>query len=191
MKKITCCFFLIFCFSAIFSSCTKDPEMALSMKKNKAAFELNQERAEPIQFLQANEEDPEMNLDNYSYIVKSEKKSSKRDSDPNKIDFDFTRYNYTMASALIFDMLINQEDYLGKRIRIKGKFFADEDENGRFFAVLLYDATACCQTGFTFEDSSRKYPEDFPEQLEEIEITGVYSKKFYGNVEYTYIDCAK
>jgi len=190
MKKITCCCFLTFCLLGIFSSCKKDPKMALDMKINKSASELTQETAEPIQALQAKEES-QINLENYSYIVKAEKKSSKKESDPNKIDYDFTRYNYTMASSLIFDMLVNQEAYLGKRIRIKGQFFVDEDENGRFFAVLLYDATACCQTGFTFEDSSRKYPEDFPKQLEEIEITGVYSKKFYGDVEYTYIDCGK
>ena len=108
-----------------------------------------------------------------------------------KIDIDFTNLNYNMASALIFDMLANQEDYLGKRIKIKGQFFASQDDFGSFLAVLLYDATACCQTGFTFEDDSRHYPEDYPALLEDIEIVGVYSKKYYGDTEFAYIDCGK
>ena len=134
---------------------------------------------------------PAAERQNFAINVNAEKKTAKSGTDKNKIDIDFTKYNYNMASAMIFEMFMNQEAYLGKRIKIRGKFYTDKDEHGQFFAVLLYDATACCQTGFSFEDSSRHYPEDYPELLEDIEIVGVFSKKFYGDTEFTYIDCNK
>ncbi|MBO7485227.1 MAG: hypothetical protein J6T84_04130 [Spirochaetaceae bacterium] len=134
---------------------------------------------------------PAAERQNFAINVKAEKKSAKSSTDKNKIDIDFTKYNYNMASAMIFEMFMDQEAYLGKRIKIRGKFYTDKDEHGQFFAVLLYDATACCQTGFSFEDSSRHYPKDYPELLEDIEIVGVFSKKFYGDSEFTYIDCNK
>ena len=134
---------------------------------------------------------PAAEQQNFAINVKAEKKSAKSSTDKNKIDIDFTKYNYNMASAMIFEIFMDQEAYLGKRIKIRGKFYTDKDEHGQFFAVLLYDATACCQTGFSFEDSSRHYPEDYPELLEDIEIVGVFSKKFYGDTEFTYIDCNK
>ena len=134
---------------------------------------------------------PAAERQNFAINVKAEKKSAKSSTDKNKIDIDFTKYNYNMASAMIYDMFMDQEKYLGKRIKIRGKFYADEDEHGQFFAVLLYDATACCQTGFSFEDNNRRYPEDYPPILSDIEITGVYSKKYIGETEITYIDCNK
>ena len=169
MKKIIySCFAVIIIFIFI-SGCKKQPEI--------------------VKQLQTKEEQV---INGYNIIpVKAEKKSSKKESDSNKIDIDFTKYNYNMASAMIFEMFMDQEKYLGKRIKIRGKFYADEDEHGQFFAVLLYDATACCQTGFSFEDNNRRYPEDYPAKLEDIEITGIYSKKYIEETEITYIDCNK
>ena len=169
MKKIIYCCFAVIFISIFISGCKK--------------------QAKTLKYPQAKEKQA---VNGYSIIpVKAEKKSSKKESDSNKIDIDFTKYNYNMASAMIFEIFMDQEKYLGKRIKIRGKFYADEDEHGQFFAVLLYDATACCQTGFSFEDNNRRYPEDYPAQLEDIEITGIYSKKYIGETEITYIDCNK
>ena len=169
MKKIIYCCFAVIFISIFISGCKK--------------------QAKTLKYPQAKEKQA---VNGYSMIpVKAEKKSSKKESDSNKIDIDFTKYNYNMASAMIYDMFMNQEEYLGKRVRIKGQFYASVDDFGLFFAVLLYDATACCQTGFSFEDNKRKYPDDYPPILSDIEMTGVYSKKYIGETEITYIDCNK
>lgn len=106
-----------------------------------------------------------------------------------KIDIDFTRYNYLMADAKIFSMMMDEENYIGKKIKIEGRFYVQETDFGRFFLVLLSDETACCSTGFAFVDRTRRFPEDYPEQDAEIEVVGSYKKGYFNGTEMTYLDC--
>ena len=39
-----------------------------------------------------------------------------------KINFDFTKMNYNMATGIIFDMMIDPETYKNKTAKIKGQF---------------------------------------------------------------------
>lgn len=107
-----------------------------------------------------------------------------------KIDVDFSYLNFNMASAQVFEMLINSEEYLGKRIKIKGKFYTSEAEFGRTFSVLYYDATQCCQTGLSFiREDGAVFPDDYPEKLADIEVIGIYREKDFDGISYPYIDC--
>ena len=186
---------ILFCFAAVlllqmFPACKKEPQMSLNTQNPKAEATYAQETEDPVQFDQSFEDSLyDMEEDNFLAAMNIGIGSS--DDGPNKIDIDLTKCSYTMASAIIFDMLLSQNDYLGKRIKIKGQFWANEDDSNQFFAVLMYDATACCQTGLTFKDKNRRYPEDYPAQLEEIEITGVYTKEEIDGMSYAYIDCGK
>jgi len=187
---------ILFCFAAVlflqmFSACKKEPQTSVNMntqkmKSQKAEAAASESTEEPLQFDQSYEDQfADMEEDDFFAVLSPT--SAKSDG----IDLDFTKINYVMASGIIFDMLMNQNDYLGKRIKIKGAFWADQSESEQFLAVLLYDETACCQTGLTFKDPRRHYPEDYPELLSEIEITGVYTKEEKDGIIYTYIDCGK
>ena len=106
-----------------------------------------------------------------------------------KTDIDFSRYNYLMADAKIFSMQMDPDNYIGKKIKITGRFYPQESEYGQFFLVLLSDETACCSTGFAFIDRTRRYPEDYPEPDAEIEVAGAYKKGYFNGVEIFYLDC--
>lgn len=186
---------ILFCFAAVlllqmFPACKKEPQMSLNTQNPKAETTYAQETEDPVQFDQSFE-DSLYDMEEDDFLAAMNIGFGSSDDGPNKIDIDLTKCSYTMASAIIFDMLLSQNDYLGKRIKIKGQFWANEDDSNQFFAVLMYDATACCQTGLTFKDKNRRYPEDYPAQLEEIEITGVYTKEEIDGMSYAYIDCSK
>lgn len=186
---------ILFCFVAalllqIFPACKKEPQMSLNTQNPKAETTYAQETEAPVQFDQSFE-DSLYDMEEDDFLAAMNIGFGSSDDGLDKIDIDLTKCSYTMASAIIFDMLLSQNDYLGKRIKIKGQFWANEDDSNQFFAVLMYDATACCQTGLTFKDKNRRYPEDYPAQLEEIEITGIYTKEEIDGMSYAYIDCGK
>ena len=109
-----------------------------------------------------------------------------------KVDIDLSMLNYNIASAQIFNMLIETDSYLGKTVRIKGQFFSnyDEDNKVRHYSVLIWDATACCQTGLQFIPRGNPvYPDDFPEEMADMEITGILRMKLLNGMDYLYLDC--
>lgn len=102
-----------------------------------------------------------------------------------KYDIDFTKFNFNIASAQIFDMMVDADNYLGKTVRIKGKFYTADTEFGQLYSVLYYDATACCQTGLSFIPSSKT---KLPGLLEDIEVCGIYKIKKLNGHDYHYIE---
>lgn len=91
----------------------------------------------------------------------------------NNIDYDFTKMNYNMISAITFEMLVEPESYINKTVKISGNFASSIHEGKRSYAVILWDVTGCCPTGLNFEiPETMKFPEDFPEIDDEITVTG-------------------
>lgn len=105
-----------------------------------------------------------------------------------KVDIDFTTMNYNLVSAKLFNVLIESEKYLGKSMRFKGQYFYTEEESvgQKMHSVLIYDATACCQTGLQFELPEGK---EYPEEKKEIEISGKFSYKEINSMDYYYVAC--
>lgn len=94
-----------------------------------------------------------------------------------KIDIDLTKMSSTMVYAEVFNMMIDPEYYENKFLRIKGNFNVFENSSNKetYFAVIITDATACCQQGIEFIwVGNHKYPEDYPQIGQEITITGQY-----------------
>jgi len=53
---------------------------------------------------------------------------------------------------------------------------------------VIADATACCQQGLEFIwNGAHAYPDDYPEQESEIEITGVFQSYQEGSSTYYYL----
>lgn len=109
-------------------------------------------------------------------------KREKRIGQNTKIDYDFTKMNYNMATGIVFDMMIAPEDYKNKTAKIKGQFLTDVYQGTRAFAVVIWDAGGCCPTGVTVVPlEGRKYPEDFPAEKGQVTVTGVLELlKIYG-----------
>ena len=112
-------------------------------------------------------------------------------SDPSKIDLDLTKMSATMIYSTIFDMLVMAEDYVDKNIKVTGWFetYTDPQTGELYYAVVVPDATACCQQGLEFVwPGEHKFPEDFPEVGADITITGIYKLIENDGITYNYLE---
>ena len=112
-------------------------------------------------------------------------------SDPSKVDLDLTKMSATMIYSTIFDMLVMAEDYIEKNIKVTGWFetYMDTQNNELYYAVIVPDATACCQQGLEFVwPGEHTFPDDFPEAGADITVTGVYKMIETDGVTYTYLE---
>ena len=91
-----------------------------------------------------------------------------------------------MIYAQVYDMVYNGDNYLGKKVKVKGPFSYFQETDGReFFAVLVSDATACCSQGIEFVlDGEHTYPNDYPELGTEITVTGEFDYYTEGYATY-------
>lgn len=110
---------------------------------------------------------------------------------PSKVNLDLTKMSATMIYSTIFDMLIMPEDYVEKIIKVKGWFetYMDTKSGELYYAVLVPDATACCQQGLEFVwKGNHAYPDDFPKPGQDITVTGIYKMIENDGVTYTYLE---
>ena len=110
---------------------------------------------------------------------------------PSKVELDLTKMSATMIYSTIFDMLIMPEDYVEKIIKVKGWFetYMDTKSGELYYAVLVPDATACCQQGLEFVwKGNHTYPDDFPKPGQNITVTGIYKMIENDGVTYTYLE---
>lgn len=110
-----------------------------------------------------------------------------------KPDFDLTKMSATMIYSTIFDMLIMPEDYVEKVIKVKGWFetYTNPETGELFYAVVVPDATACCQQGLEFTwPGDHHYPADFPELGKDITVTGTYKLIDKDGFTYNYLEAS-
>ena len=110
-----------------------------------------------------------------------------------KIDFDLTKMSATMIYSTIFDMLIMPENYEEKNIKVKGWFqtYTNPEDGQIYFAVVVPDATACCQQGLEFIWlGDHHYPTDFPELGSDITVTGRYKLIDKDGFTYNYLEAS-
>ena len=94
------------------------------------------------------------------------------------IDIDLVDLNSNMVYAQVFQMTGSPEEFVGKTVRAKGTFAhtTDESTGQDYFAVFIADAAACCQQGLEFRrDGEFSYPDDYPEEGDEIIVTGTFN----------------
>ena len=110
-----------------------------------------------------------------------------------KIDFDLTKMSATMIYSTIFDIFIMPEDYVEKNIKVKGWFevYTNPETAELFYAVVVPDATACCQQGLEFIwPGDHHYPADFPELGSDITVTGRYKLIDKDGFTYNYLEAS-
>lgn len=110
---------------------------------------------------------------------------------PSKVDLDLTKMSATMIYSTIFDMLIMPEDYVERIIKVKGWFetYTNPQTGEMYYAVVVPDATACCQQGLEFVwKGNHTYPDDFPKPGQNITVTGIYKMIENDGISYNYLE---
>lgn len=107
-----------------------------------------------------------------------EKKSEASGLTDEKIDLDLASLSSTMIFAEIFNMVVEPEKYEGKKIRMKGvvSVFRDGEREKSSYACIVKDAAACCAQGFDFVLSAAAAPGGYPEDGDEITLTGTFTE---------------
>jgi len=102
---------------------------------------------------------------------------SSPDADPN-VDVDLTVMNSDMVYATVYQMLMDPDSYIGKKVKIDGPYYSTlyEDTGVRYHFVIIEDATACCQQGmeFIWDDGSHVYPDDYPADETRVSVIGTF-----------------
>ncbi len=103
------------------------------------------------------------------------------------VDVDLTALSSTMVYAEVYNMMTDPDAYMGKTIKMSGQYYSSyfEETEQYYFFVVISDATACCQQGIEFIwNGEHTYPEDYPEDGTEVEVTGVFGS--YQELDQTY-----
>ena len=122
---------------------------------------------------------------------KSTTKATETTTEAKSVDLDLTELSSTLIYSEVYNMLITPDDYKGKIIKMKGQFnqYTDEQTGKTYNAVIIPDATACCQQGLEFELSDKTNP-NF-EQGAEITVVGTFDTYSEGELLYCHLKNAK
>ena len=118
-------------------------------------------------------------------------KMTETTTEAKSVDLDLTELSSTLIYSEVYNMLITPDDYKGKIIKMKGQFnqYTDEQTGKTYNAVIIPDATACCQQGLEFELSDKTNP-NF-EQGAEITGVGTFDTYSEGELLYCHLKNAK
>lgn len=95
---------------------------------------------------------------------------------PGGVDVDLTKLSSTMVFAVVNDMMVRRNDYLGKKIRMIGLMssFQDENTGKTYYTCLISDAAACCAQGIEFSTTDEYDVADYPPKGSIITVVGTY-----------------
>ncbi len=96
-------------------------------------------------------------------------------------DYDFTQMSSTVVYSQITDMTMVPEEYVGKTIKMEGRFeiYGDPNAEDPYLGCIVNDATACCSVGLRFVLTGDYTSADFPLNGSDIVITGVFQTYEY------------
>ena len=103
--------------------------------------------------------------------------STEAESYSDGIDVDLTQFSSTAVYGQVYDMVYFPENYVGKKIKMKGTFsdYYDEINDKHYLACFISDAAACCSQGIEFElTEDYKYPTDYPQEAADIVVEGTF-----------------
>lgn len=95
-----------------------------------------------------------------------------------EVDYDLTSMSGDMVYAVVYQLMVDPEEYIGKRIKMRGNYYASyfEPTEKFYHYTMIEDAAACCAQGieFVWGDGSHVYPEEYPKDKAEVEVVGVF-----------------
>lgn len=94
------------------------------------------------------------------------------------VDYDLTNMSSDMVYAIVYQMMVNPDSYVGKVIRMDGTYYASyyEPTAKYYHYCLIQDAASCCAQGieFVWGDGSYVYPDEYPQDETEIVVQGTF-----------------
>lgn len=99
------------------------------------------------------------------------------DSNIIDIDLDLTTMSSTMVYSEVYNIMCYPDEYREKCIKMSGtcSIFEDVVTGQLYYACIIQDATQCCQQGIEFNlQDSYIYPDDYPENGEEVTVVGIF-----------------
>ena len=76
-------------------------------------------------------------------------------------DIDLTAMSATMVYSVVYDMVWNPGNYVGKVVKMRGRYtrYTSDDTETLHHACVVQDATACCAQGIDFALADGAYPD--------------------------------
>ena len=111
-------------------------------------------------------------------------------ADISAVDIDLTTRSSTMVYAEINNMLTEPAPYLGKVVKLRGRYSGSYYEQGDtyYHFAVIEDALACCAQGLEFIwEGDHTYPDDYPKENEEIEVIGIFDSYDEDGFTYFYL----
>lgn len=101
------------------------------------------------------------------------------------VDIDISRMSDTMAYSEVSNMTASPEDYIGKTVRMRGKFTIYRGgADTVYYACRFDDATSCCSQSLEFLLlSASDYPDDGARETK-ITVRGVFDTYEEGGNRY-------
>ena len=109
---------------------------------------------------------------------------------PAPADMDLSGMSGTVVCSRVFNLLSSPDEYIGKTIRIAGycSVYVDTELNRVYHACVIPDAAACCAQGLEFVwKGDHTWPDDYPEELTDITVTGRLDKYEELGLEYLHL----
>ncbi|MGN0144828.1 MAG: hypothetical protein ACI398_07585 [Clostridium sp.] len=111
------------------------------------------------------------------YTGKSEEDCKNSKGDNIGIDYDLTKMGSDMVYATVYQIMLDPNSYIGKKIRMKGTYYAaySESSERRYNYCIIKDAAGCCAQGIEFvcdDDNVHEY--EYPAENSEIVVTGIF-----------------
>ncbi len=104
--------------------------------------------------------------------------SEKSGNDSVIIDYDLTNMSSDMVYAIVYQMMVDPDAYIGKTFRMEGMYYAVYYEPaGKYYHYcIIQDALACCAQGmeFVWGDGSHVYPDEYPKENTKIVVQGTF-----------------
>lgn len=104
--------------------------------------------------------------------------SEKSGNDSVIIDYDLTNMSSDMVYAIVYQMMVDPDAYIGKTFRMEGMYYAVYYEPTRkyYHYCIIQDALACCAQGmeFVWGDGRHVYPDEYPKENTKIVVQGTF-----------------
>lgn len=95
-----------------------------------------------------------------------------------RADYDLTVMSSDMVYAIVYQMMSEPDDYIGKTFRMDGLYYASyyEPTEQYYHYCIIQDAAACCAQGmeFVWGDGSHIYPDEYPAEDTMVVVQGVF-----------------
>ncbi len=111
-------------------------------------------------------------------------------AEPLVVDLDLSQLSGTVVYAQVYNLMVDYQSYLGKVLRIAGyySYYQDTELGVVYHACIIPDATACCAQGIEFVwGGEHVWPDDYPEDMAPIVVTGRLETYFEGEVLYLHL----